>query len=67
MEEREPTWEEAIVGVQDENGVDLLLIEENLKLSPAERIERSLAFAQICWDLRKAVETAQSKASSLRA
>ncbi|MBL8878559.1 MAG: hypothetical protein JNG88_05510 [Phycisphaerales bacterium] len=33
---RSPTW----YGEQDENGVDLSLIRENLKLSPLERIRR---------------------------
>jgi len=38
---RSPTW----YGEQDENGVDLSLIRENLKLTPEERLRQGDVYA----------------------
>jgi hypothetical protein len=40
-------------GEQDENGVDLSIIRENLKLTPTERIRRASAAAEGMLPLRK--------------
>lgn len=40
---------------QDENGVDLTLIRENLKLTPTERLERNLRWRQEVLEMRKHV------------
>jgi hypothetical protein len=40
---------------QDENGVDLTLIRENLKLTPTERLERNLRRRREVLELRKHV------------
>jgi len=54
-------------GDQDENGIDLSLLRENLKLTPTERIEkmrRALAFAM---EVRRAGEAAGLSPRSRRA
>ena len=41
-------------GDQDENGIDLSLLRENLKLTPAQRLEKLQRAADFHWELRHA-------------
>jgi hypothetical protein len=41
-------------GDQDENGVDLSLLRENLKLSPSERLDRLQQAYDFFWEVRRA-------------
>ena len=42
-----------VYGDQDENGVDLSLLRENLKLSPTERVERMLRNGETLRELKR--------------
>jgi hypothetical protein len=41
-------------GEQDENGVDVSLLRENLKLSPTERLEKHQRALELDWEIRRA-------------
>jgi hypothetical protein len=45
-------------GDQDENGVDLASIRENLRLTPTERLERNRKFNLFADELRRAARAA---------
>ena len=44
-------------GEQDENGVDISLLRENLKLTPTQRLEKMLNAARFIQDLKNARDT----------
>lgn len=41
-------------GEQDENGIDLSLLRENLRLSPAERLQKHQRALRLFWEVRRA-------------
>ena len=41
-------------GDQDENGIDISLLRENLKLTPAQRLEKLQRAVDFHWELRRA-------------
>lgn len=51
-------------GEQDENGVDLSLIRENLKLSPAERLAKGSRARKNALKLREIGEQARTKGNA---
>jgi hypothetical protein len=57
---RSPTW----YGEQDENGVDLSLIRENLKLTPEERLLQADHARRSALELRNAQRIQERPASN---
>jgi hypothetical protein len=43
---------------QDENGIDLSLIRENLRLTPTERMEKHQRALDLVWEVRRAGQKA---------
>lgn len=41
-------------GEQDENGVDVSLLRENLKLTPTERLQKHQKALHLYWEIRRA-------------
>jgi len=41
-------------GEQDENGVDISLLRENLKLTPTERLQKHQKALRLYWEVRRA-------------
>ncbi len=41
-------------GEQDENGVDVSLLRENLKLTPTERLQKHQRALHLYWEVRRA-------------
>jgi hypothetical protein len=53
MGDDEKTWDQRIFDLVDP-GIDLTLIDEALRLTPTERIERMRAMLQLAEDIRQA-------------
>lgn len=53
-------------GEQDENGVDVSLLRENLKLTPTERVQRMLKGLELVEELRRAGAASRYRADSSR-
>ena len=51
-------------GEQDENGVDVSLLRENLKLTPTERVDRMLRAQDLIKELKRAGAALRSRADS---